>query len=229
MFTKIKSRHGETIVEVMIAVIVLVIGVLAAVRLLITSGIQNELSQERVIATNLAREGIEAMRNIRGTNWLRFSGEKRRCWNNADFVAPITCEDDNSDGVPNNVIEHDVFYIAKFDDSNYRWELEKITNPLNLSDGINLDDEKYRLRTDTGNGLLNHVPVGAGIEDTIYFRELKIEYMNDTATALSLTTPEEKANVVRITSRIEWEDRGRLNEIILTGILTDHLGRKNHD
>jgi len=225
MFRQIKSRRGETIVEVIIAVVVLVVGILAAFRLLINSGIQNELSRERVVATNLAREGIEAVRNIRDTNWLRFGGEKRLCWNNADFIAPITCEDSNSDGVPNEHIKHNQLYISEFDNSNYRWKLATQSDALDLGDGnISANNEKYRLKIDA-NGLFNHDTAGT---DSIYFREIYIEYMNDTATAIA-SAPEEKANVMRITSRIEWYDRGRLNEVTLTAILTDHLGRKNHD
>lgn len=38
-------------------------------------------AKERIIAINIAREGLEAVRNIRDTNWLKFSGQRRQCWN----------------------------------------------------------------------------------------------------------------------------------------------------
>ena len=60
-------------VEVLIALTVLIIGAMGSLRLLGVAGVNNQLTKERVLATNLAREGIEAVRNIRDTNWLRFA------------------------------------------------------------------------------------------------------------------------------------------------------------
>ena len=226
MFSQIKSRRGETIIEVLIAVLVLAVGIIAGVRLLISSGINNELSRERVVATNLAREGIEAVRNIRDTNWLRFAGERRRCWNNADFDSSITCEESGYVGVPIKVIEDQTFYIAKFNSTNFRWELNNSpSDALDLTDGIDTSDEDYRLQIDA-DGLYNHDLSGT---DSIYFREIWIEYLNDSATAPTSETPPEKANVIRITSKVEWYDRGKFKNVVLTAILTDHLGRKNHN
>lgn len=47
-------------------------------------------SEARIKAISLAREGIEAMYNIRNTNWLRFSSDRKNCWDvlgyNSDCV-----------------------------------------------------------------------------------------------------------------------------------------------
>jgi hypothetical protein len=221
MFSRLKSRRGETVVEVLIAVMLLVVGALSAVRLLALVGINNQLTKERVVATNLAREGLEAVRNIRDTNWLRFAGERRRCWNNADFSSPIECQDVNSDGVADEPITHAENYIAKFNTTNYRWELISTSDRLDFSDKtIDAVDEEHRLKEDA-NGLYNH----AAGTDTIYFREIYTEYLDpDQSLALG-----ESANVLRITSKVEWVDRGKFSNVTLTTILTDYLGRKNHN
>jgi len=213
-----KSRRGETLVEVFVAIIILVVGALSAVKLLGLASINNQLTKERVIATNLAREGLEAVRNIRDTNWLRFGGERRLCWNNLDVS---TCLDDDVDGVTNNPIAHETNYIVKFDTLNYRWGLEAaVGGKLDLADGI---DAAYRLQTDA-TGLYNHDATGT---DTIYFREIYTEYLKlDQSLA---TVDEEKANILRVTSKVEWMDRGIISDVTLTTILTDYLGRKNHD
>jgi hypothetical protein len=42
------------------------------------------------------------------------------------------------------------------------------------------------------------------------------------------TIDKEKANILRVTSKVEWMDRGIISDVTLTTILTDYLGRKDH-
>lgn len=219
MFSKIKSRRGETLIEVFVATMVLVVGALAATRLFAVATINNQLTKERVIATSLAREGIEAVRNIRDTNWLRFAGDRRTCWNNLNSSS---CDEEGTTGAPVVAIEHGQNYIVKM--TNYRWELDDLGGVarLDLTDGIDPDDEDYRLQiTD---GLYNHSGVVA--DNTVFFREIYTEYLNDDQ---DLAITGKVANILRVTSKIEWYDRGKISEVVLTTILTDYLGRKNHD
>lgn len=67
--------------ETVIALSILAIGVTLSSTLMATSLRNISTSKERVMAVNMAREGIEAVRNIRDTNWLKFSGSIRDCWN----------------------------------------------------------------------------------------------------------------------------------------------------
>lgn len=47
---------------------------------------------QRTIALNLAKEGIEAVYNIRNTNWRRRSSQRNACWLKANPM------EDESDG-----------------------------------------------------------------------------------------------------------------------------------
>lgn len=42
-------------------------------------------TEARIKAIALAREGVEAMYNIRNTNWLRFSSDRKNCWNTLNY------------------------------------------------------------------------------------------------------------------------------------------------
>lgn len=56
-------------IETVVAITILLVGIVGAVSLA-TFGIRAAgESRDRVIATNLAREGLEVVRNIRDTNW----------------------------------------------------------------------------------------------------------------------------------------------------------------
>ncbi|MCF7836150.1 prepilin-type N-terminal cleavage/methylation domain-containing protein [Candidatus Gracilibacteria bacterium] len=222
----LKSRRGETLIEVLVAIIILVVGALSAVKLLGLASINSQLTKERVIATNLSREGLEAVRNIRDTNWLRFGGERRLCWNNIDVSECV--DTDDGDGVTDDPIVHEQNYIVKFDTGTFRWELEEVsTGELDLSDEL-ADNTAYRLETGS-NGLYNHIDDTPDdpADDTIYFRQIYTEYLNDDQTQDATTNASN--NILRVTSKVEWMDRGRISDVTLTTILTDYLGRKNHD
>lgn len=74
-------NRAETLLEVIIALSVLMI-TLSYSASVITSGIsQLGRSHNRVIATSLAKEGLEAIRNIIGTNLFRFNENQEACWN----------------------------------------------------------------------------------------------------------------------------------------------------
>jgi len=67
----------------MIAILWLGVGSMFSV---ITSGIFfAKDTEDRIKAINLAREWIEWMTNIRNTNWLRFSSDRRNCWSTLSY------------------------------------------------------------------------------------------------------------------------------------------------
>ena len=208
-------------IEVLVALTILIVGVVASMRLIGAASITNQISKERVVATNLAREGIEAVRSIRDTNWLRSAGERRRCWNNAD-VTSADC-----DAV--DLIQHEQGYRVDFDQTNFRFVLEDVGALLDLDTNVTGDGSRsYRLYRDATTGIYTHDD-GSGTNDgTLYFRQVYFEYLNNTGTAETAETTEEDANVLRVTSTVEWEDRGVKNDVVLTTILTDYLGRTDH-
>ncbi len=65
-----KTRKGFTLLEVIIAIFLIVVGIAGAF-LLITRTISTmSLSSSRLVAAYLTQEGIEIVRNIRDTNWI---------------------------------------------------------------------------------------------------------------------------------------------------------------
>lgn len=63
-------KNGFTIIEVIIAILVLSIGVMGVLSAFYVIVFLSQNSVDRFIATYLAQEGIEVIRNIRDTNWL---------------------------------------------------------------------------------------------------------------------------------------------------------------
>lgn len=99
---------------------------------IIGSSLRNmDNSKNRIIAVNVAREGIEAVRNIRDTNWLKFNSKRRQCWNH---VPPVKPEDGCS--TPTAIPSGDYIIYKQgistgstnSTDPTQRWRLQKMTD-----------------------------------------------------------------------------------------------------
>jgi len=62
---------GFTLIELVITIAVFTVGILAAFTLSLSNVNNSRENVDRVTASNLAREGIELVRNIRDGNWLK--------------------------------------------------------------------------------------------------------------------------------------------------------------
>ncbi len=63
-------QAGQTLIETLVAALVLVMGVTAAVSLALYGLSSSEDITKQMISVGLAREGMEAIKNMRDTNWL---------------------------------------------------------------------------------------------------------------------------------------------------------------
>jgi type II secretory pathway pseudopilin PulG len=66
----IKNQKGQSLLELLVAILILVMVVTATITLIVTSINAGRASRDKLLATNLAREGIEIVRNIRDSNWV---------------------------------------------------------------------------------------------------------------------------------------------------------------
>lgn len=69
--SKFKNNQGFTLVEVLISMVIIVIGTVGAFLAIQGAITQTTLSSSQSIAAYLAQEGIEIVRNIRDTNYIR--------------------------------------------------------------------------------------------------------------------------------------------------------------
>jgi hypothetical protein len=81
------SIAGQTIIETLAALFILVMGVTAATGLAIYSFNASTSIVKQIVATGLARQGVEAVKNMRDTNWLKQSPIDSNCYNHASSTA----------------------------------------------------------------------------------------------------------------------------------------------
>lgn len=98
------KNQGFTLIEVLISIAVLTIGIVTALGLAISNFNNNRENTSRVMAANLAREGIELIRNLRDSNWLKIDS------NNVAYCGGSICNYDEG------LTQTNLIYIDYLDD-----------------------------------------------------------------------------------------------------------------
>lgn len=66
----LNKNKGQSLLELIVAIGIILACTIATLTLVITSIQAGRKGSDKIIATNLAREGIEIVRNIRDSNWI---------------------------------------------------------------------------------------------------------------------------------------------------------------
>lgn len=94
---KRKRKNWFTMVEVIVVLFIIATALIAIISGLSKTTRYISEMRQRTIALNLAKEGIEAVYNIRNTNWRKRSANKDACWLKAN---PLV--DEGNDGCEND-------------------------------------------------------------------------------------------------------------------------------
>lgn len=104
-------NSGFTILEMLLALSVLSVGIMAAFTLSISNLQTAKNNYQRILAVNLAREGVEIVRNMRDTNWLKIDKNVADCDDYAgNGIAPCTWDYDFTES-PTLVHYKDNFFL----------------------------------------------------------------------------------------------------------------------
>lgn len=66
-----ESSGGYTLIELVISIGVFTLGIIGVLGLAVSNYSDSQDNVDRVIAVNLAREGLELIKNVRDSNWLK--------------------------------------------------------------------------------------------------------------------------------------------------------------
>ena len=75
------TKKATSVIEAMIVLLIVVVWVVWLYDIYITSQKFSDSTKHRIEAIEIAREWVEAMKNIRDTNWLLFWANINNCWN----------------------------------------------------------------------------------------------------------------------------------------------------
>ncbi len=237
---------GETLAETIVALSILAIGITMAGTVIMNSMRNLSNAKNRVVAVNIAREGVEAVRGIRDTNWLLYSDKRRQCWNHDPSMG--VCDGDGTDLiVPGTYIVYkhapEGSWRLQLADANPLLELDPdldedfiVDNDLDLVSLSLVDIDDSNLDSD-GDGdpandtdFYNHMnvtpdvkdPFGTEVKSTAFSRYIVIEYLENqpdiTSSPSGDDPPEDSINTLD-----EWGDVGNLdtlNRMRVTSVVT---------
>ncbi len=184
------NKTATSIAEAMVLMMIIVTGVTWMYKIYNSSIRLERATSNKIIAINIAREWIEAMKNIRNTNWILFSSDVNNCWNTLNYQNACVWDNISWTDIENN--KSYVIYKNQQD----RWTLTWSTTWL-YSDNIYRNEHRVWLDLDwfyTQTWTIdNLVP--------LFTREIKINYINTT-----WSTVDSNDEKMEVTSLVQWKD-----------------------
>lgn len=178
--------------ETVVALGIIVSGLVGMMNLTIANQSGSEDASERLIATNLGREGIEVARSIRDTNWL-----------SCEIAAGALSCNDWDEGLSFGT---DTTAVPLFDVESNTWSIDFTPDAI-THDSARVWRRSSGVAANIGTQFQSAVVIPADSTLTSYRRLLDISSIcNDKTVAASCTG--EKIGM-RVQATVEWASRGR--------------------
>lgn len=199
---------------------VISIGATVTTTLIVNAIASNAFGKNNLIALNLAVEGIEAMRDIRDSNWLKYSYDKAACWN----MLP-NAPTDNCIVSVNLIADTNSNYTVDLDLQKMKWQMTENPLALNLPNngspsGI---DERYRLwyasmTAGTSRDIfvstnLDPIPPANRHTQSQFFRMITVSYPGAVAAG---------ATEMTVSSLVQWYEGPIVRQVQIDTILTNY-------
>ncbi|NIA02468.1 MAG: prepilin-type N-terminal cleavage/methylation domain-containing protein [Nitrospirae bacterium] len=211
---KLKSTSGFSLTEVMIGIMILTVAIVSASNLLVSMVQTNRLNVQSLQAYFLAQEGIEAVRNIRDTNWLH----------NLDF---------RGGGGVYAELEENRYYSVFLDENGWRnsGAVENVSSPVQLSTMKPWTfnelpyvpyNQSFGLMKDEFGG---YIADAGSSDDPVFYRYIQVldACENDSVLDASLIG-DECDDFLLIRSVVEWKDGSRDRKVALEAVLSNWKG-----
>jgi prepilin-type N-terminal cleavage/methylation domain-containing protein len=208
-------KKGFTLPEVLVAITMIVLIIVTATNLLVSSVRANRTNINNIVAFNLAQEALEGIRNVRDGYWLH-----NRYWRGDERVANgIFGESFEIDGTYIIEKKHDYFTAQQCTQSGSNinqistvasfspWNIEKITSS---------DDLKARLFIEDL-GDVSRYTHNQTDDQSLYKRWLEIKTI-----PYELSSGQTRDDVkISVTAVVEWNELSRTKQVRVPTILTD--------
>jgi len=211
-----KNILATSIAEAMVVMLVILIGITGSYQMFSQSIKTVDSSEFKIRAISMAKEWIEAVNNVRDTNWILFKWDLPNCWNTLNY---------NTSCFNNTTTTHDIrpgsyrTYIW----SNNRWILQNYTWTLDYSEAAYRNfftvwlDNKWFFTQNSADIIEEIKPP--------FTREIIISYLDDGSWVTNSNS--QKMNV---TVKIQWTDSSSntVRKVEMSNILTNWANKKTN-
>jgi type II secretory pathway pseudopilin PulG len=222
-FQGLKIAHrqkGQTLIETLAALFILVMGVSAAVGLAIYAFGSSTGIVKEIIATGLAREGVEAVKDMRDTNWLQDTLVVNGCYDYVTTNTNANCYKywlgKNGSGGPPFCISPSPgnscnggsgsaeSYFLGFDYTNSNfWVIENNNSKFGLNfDSSNAGNSGFYFPGNNNNG------VSCTASNSGFCRKILItRYASDLGNAVAPYDKDPTLSLLKVQSQVWWKDK----------------------
>lgn len=121
-----KNKIAASLIEALVVIVILAMWIVATYSFFARSIAFLDWLNMRIEAIEIAREGIEAVENIRNTNWLLFPVNYENCWNVLGYKSECILDTPPTEKIPWPSSSSPKTYILE--NKNWRWELQNKTD-----------------------------------------------------------------------------------------------------
>ncbi len=119
------SKRATSIAEVLVIMLIIIVWTVWMFTIFSKWQALSNTTENRIQAIQIAREWLEAMINIRDTNYLLYSANYDNCWNTLNYN--LNCITDRINATATDI---PTWSYKIYQDSNNRWDLSNwISNP----------------------------------------------------------------------------------------------------
>lgn len=218
------SRKATSIAEAMVVMLIVTVGVVWMFKVYINSQRLSNTTANKIQAIQIAREWIEAMKNIRETNWVLYWADSANCWNTSEYSSNCVWDTTNTHDIISTLWEN--FNYKIYRKPNNRWFLTPISSisPSPWSKVFSNDSYRGEAEVFTDN---NWFYTQTGTLWTskfklkpLFTREIQIKYLQaDWVTLWNSNDPK-----MQVTSLVQWSDSSneqKPHKVKLTTLLTN--------
>lgn len=227
MKKRVTHKPAFSLVEVIVAFSVLVLVIFACTNMLVSIIRSNTENVNTLVAYGLSQEGLEAVRNIRDSNWLLgadFQGKvgtdclwEGSCFSASDSSKQDFVIDSRTTDI-SGVISGDAGSIGTISP----WILKDVTPPAGTE--IPVDSIKLCKTTNANNADVWYRPCSNSPDQNFTLFSRFIEVTPEPYGAAGVTAPDNTVKKYLVSSVVQWEEHSRKKEVRLTTEITDWKG-----
>lgn len=196
---KMRKKCGIVLTEALVAIGMISVGVLILSSVINSAVSTTKMSRGYLVAQNLVTEGVEAVKNIRSTNWLTASDD-RTCW-----LRTNPAEDCNTSGIN---ADRTTDYILENTGGDWLLVKSESGNPLDLNNELT-DDWFYQIFTGFP---LSYRTQDSGDAGTPYYRSIKFTNIDDA-----------ENDFAEFEVLVQWKDGAKVREVSRTLTIYNYL------
>ena len=208
------SKKATSIIESLVVMLIIVSWVTWMYTIYWRSVDLARTTSNRIQAIQIAREWLEAMMNIRNTNWLLFSSNYKICWNSYNYDDTCVPNLDRSSWTYIQPWSYAIYLDAnkwKLSD-NYSWTFEFID--AGYSEFFRVCMESWWLFYQQNCWAVNNLK-------PYYTREIVVSYPTD-SNGNELIDSEN----MEVTSKVQWNDWQKITKLELNTMLSNWKNKK---